>query len=112
MTKKCNPTSPNRKQTNISSFANTIIQNMQHSLQKMKSTYNSPAPGSFPRDLNKDIEDGFVSKLSDTASRLYAFEDQFHLVIEEITDTFEEFRQTQTEQREVLTTILKHLQLA
>lgn len=89
MTKKCNPSSPNRKQTNTSSFANTIIQNMHHSPQKMKSTYNSPAPGSFPRDLNKDIEDGFVSKLSDTASRLYAFEDQFHLVIEEITDTFD-----------------------
>jgi hypothetical protein len=34
MTKKCNPASPNRKQANISSFANTKKQTMQRSPQK------------------------------------------------------------------------------
>jgi hypothetical protein len=62
-------------------------------------------------DVNKDVEGGSVSQLSDTASKLSAFEDRFNSVTEDIAETFEEFRQTQTEQRELLTTKLKHLQL-
>jgi hypothetical protein len=57
-------------------------------------------------------EDGSISKLSDTTSRISTFEDRFNLVTEEIAGTFDEFRQTQTEQRELLTTILKQLQLS
>jgi hypothetical protein len=57
------------------------------------------------------MEDGSVSKLSDTASKLSAFEERFTSVTEEIAESFEEFRQTQSEQRELLATILRHLQI-
>jgi hypothetical protein len=89
----------------------TPTDNNGHSLQSEKSTFNVHASSNAVSDVNKDVEDGSVSKLSDTASKLSAFEDRFNSVTEDIAETFEEFRQTQTEQRELLTTILKHLQL-
>ena len=87
----------------------THTDNQRDSQKPSASSYKTANEGNVPKDLNKDMEDGSVSKLSDTASRLSAFEERFNMVTEEITDTFEEFKQTQTEQRELLTTILRHL---
>ena len=89
----------------------THTDNQRDSQKPSASSFKTANEGNVPKDLNKDMEDGSVSKLSDTASRLSAFEERFNMVTEEITDTFEEFKQTQTEQRELLTTILRHLQL-
>jgi hypothetical protein len=82
--------------------------------QQPEEPIHQPAPqsGKVPRNLNKEMEDGSVSKLSDTASKLSAFEERFTTVTEEIAESFEEFRQTQSEQRELLATILKHLQIS
>jgi hypothetical protein len=94
------------------SFAASMLANKQSQQPEEPIHHPAPQSGKLPRNLNKEMEDGSVSKLSDTASKLSAFEERFTTVTEEIAESFEEFRQTQSEQRELLATILKHLQIS